>query len=153
VTNSYALAALLTLGYKGIVLSSEISKEQMEDMLAAFKKRYGFDAPVMIQVYGKERMMIMNHCPVNTLLKDGKRQNCHLCHEHTYILEGKDGSQSLLQGDAACHMCIYEPNAGNHIEDIPYFKELGIQAFECVFIDEPPAKIKEILSACQQSLN
>jgi hypothetical protein len=50
-------------------------------------------------------------------------------------------------------MCIYEPNAGNHIEDIPYFKELGIQAFECVFIDEPPAKIKEILSACQQSLN
>jgi putative protease len=153
VTNSYALAALLSLGYKGIVLTNEISYEQMENMLAAFKKRYGFDAPVMIQVYGKERMMIMNHCPVNTLLKDGKRQNCKLCHEHTYILEGKDGSQSLLQGDAACHMCLYEPNASSHIEDIPYFKELGVQAFECVFIDEQPAKIKEILSSVQQSLN
>jgi hypothetical protein len=50
-------------------------------------------------------------------------------------------------------MCIYEPSASNHIEDIPYFKQLGVNAFECVFIDEQPAKIKEILSDCQQSLN
>ena len=69
VTNSYAIAALLELGYEKVGLSDEMRLDQIEQTLDAFEARYEQKAPVIVCVYQKRRLMLMNHCPVNTLKK------------------------------------------------------------------------------------
>ncbi|MDO4663681.1 MAG: U32 family peptidase [Erysipelotrichaceae bacterium] len=144
ITNSYALAALLELGYQGAVLSGELSDTGRADLLAAFKSRYGFDAPVIYTIYEKPRLMIMKHCPVNTALKDGKRKNCALCRQHQYSLKGKDGKLAYLYGNVDCNMQIFDEDAIDQIDQIPAFKQQGIHAFRMIFSVENQAQTKAI---------
>lgn len=149
VTNSYAIACLLRLGFSCIELSLECKDKDIQAMLTGFKERYGFEAPVMVYLYGKRRLMIMNHCVVNTALKDGQRKNCALCHRHSFYLKGKDQKEYLLEGDAKCHMCIFEKEAWNDLDKIAYYKQLGIQNFHLFFLREDALKKAKILKEFQ----
>ena len=93
--------------------------------------------------------MIMNHCVVNTALKDGQRKNCALCHMHSFYLKGKDQKEYLLEGDAKCHMCIFEKEAWNALDKIAYYKQLGIQNFHLFFLREDALKKAKILQEFQ----
>lgn len=136
ITNSYALAALLELGYQGAVLSGELSEQGRKDLLKQFEARYGFKAPVMMTVYEKPRLMVMNHCPVNTLKKDGQRQNCSLCRTNQYTLKGKDGKRAILYGNVDCQMQLFDETPQDRLEDIPSLKQEGIEAFRFVLTNE-----------------
>lgn len=149
VTNSYAIACLLKLGFSCVELSLECKDADLKAMLTGFKKRYGFDAPVMSYVYGKRRLMIMNHCVINTALRDGQRKNCTLCHTHTFCLKGKDQKEYFLEGNAKCHMCIFEEKAWNGLDKIAYYKKLGIQNFHLFFLREDALKKVKILKEFQ----
>ncbi len=149
VTNSYAIACLLKLGFSCVELSLECKDADLKAMLTGFKKRYGFDAPVMSYVYGKRRLMIMNHCVINTALRDGQRKNCTLCHTHTFCLKGKDQKEYFLEGNAKCHMCIFEKEAWNGLDKIAYYKKLGIQNFHLFFLREDALKKVKILKEFQ----
>lgn len=144
ITNSYALAALLELGYQGAVLSGELSEKGRKEMLEAFKKRYGFEAPVMMTIYEKPRLMLMNHCPVNTAQKDGKRQNCALCRTNQYTLKGKDGKRALLYGNVDCQMQLFDENPINRIDEIAQLEKEGIHAFRLAFSTENAQETKAI---------
>lgn len=100
-TNHWAVYALLEMGYGSVVLSIECDLEQIKAILA-----HGVPAKVPIDFL--PRLMHMNHCPVNTALRDGSRKNCQLCHQHRYELLGKDGSKVLLEGDRACRMQVFD---------------------------------------------
>ena len=136
ITNSYALACLLHLGFQGAILSLECKDQDIEDLMKAFCARYGFTAPVMVTLYGKRRLMIMKHCVINTLCKDGKRTNCALCHTHTFVLQGKDGQKYRLMGDAHCHMCIFENEAYNALSKREVYQKMGVPGFAVFFLDE-----------------
>lgn len=69
VTNSWAIAALLEMGYQQVVLSDENKLENISNIMNSFKERYGFDAPVLVCIYQHRRLMTMNHCVINTALK------------------------------------------------------------------------------------
>lgn len=144
ITNSYALAALLELGYQGAVLSGELSKSGRVDLLAAFKSRYGFDAPVIYTVYEKPRLMVMKHCPVNTALKDGQRKNCALCRQHQYSLKGKDGKLAYLYGNVDCNMQIFDEDAIDCIDQIDQLQQQGIHAFRIVLSVENKSQSQAI---------
>lgn len=144
ITNSYALAALLELGYQGAVLSGELSKSGREDLLAAFKSRYGFDAPVIYTVYEKPRLMVMKHCPVNTALKDGQRKHCALCRQHQYSLKGKDGKLAYLYGNVDCNMQIFDEDAIDCIDQIDQLQQQGIHAFRIVLSVENKSQSQAI---------
>lgn len=145
ITNSYALAALLEAGYQGAVLSEEMSAENRRALLENFRARYGFAAPVVQTVYEKPRLMIMNHCPVNTALADGSRTHCARCHLKRYELQGKDGRKVWLKGNPACQMELFDETADNKIGLLPDYAAEGIQAFRLVFTDESPKRTEEIL--------
>ena len=136
ITNSYALACLLHLGFQGAILSLECKDQDIEDLMKAFCTRYGFTAPVMVTLYGKRRLMIMKHCVINTLCKDGKRRNCALCHTHTFVLQGKDGQKYRLMGDAHCHMCVFENEAYNALSKREVYQKMGVPGFAVFFLDE-----------------
>ena len=144
VTNSYALACLLTLGYRGAMISLECSFEQTKALIEAFEKRYQTSAPVSVWIYGKRRLMLMNHCVVNTVCKDGKREKCALCHQHRFTLKGKDGKIYRLLGDAKCHMGIFESQAYDAIDKIAQYRQIGVCHFHVFFLDEGPEKRAEI---------
>lgn len=152
ITNSYALAALLEAGYQGAVLSEEMSAENRRALLKNFRARYGFAAPVVQTVYEKPRLMIMNHCPVNTALADGSRKNCARCHLKRYELQGKDGRKVWLKGNPACQMELFDETADNRIQSLPEYEAEGIQAFRLVFTDESAKKTQEIFQSYTQVL-
>lgn len=136
VVNSYAVAALLSLGYEKIGISEEANLDQVEMLVRAFSARYHQPAPVIVCVYQKKRLMLMNHCPINTLLKDGKRSGCRLCHEHVYELEGTDGTSVLCLGDSACRMRLFDSKTSERLEWVRILKKTGINGFLCVFVNE-----------------
>ena len=147
VSNSYGVAALLEMGYENVVLSDECDFNQIKDLMSAFKNRYHFDAPVYKTLYQKRRLMTMNHCPVNTALKDGKRKGCSLCHSHTYQLVGLDKKKCFCIGDKDCHMCLYDVNAENEIENKKDYESLQIQHFRFVFTNETKDDVERVFKA------
>lgn len=54
VVNSYAVAALLSLGYEKIGISEEANLDQVEMLVRAFSARYHQPAPVIVCVYQKK---------------------------------------------------------------------------------------------------
>lgn len=147
VSNSYAVAAILEMGYESCVLSDECDKYQVETLMTAFLNRYHFEAPVYKTLYQKRRLMTMNHCPVNTALKDGKRVNCGLCHSHRYELEGLDGKRVFLLGDKDCHMRLYDVNVTDEIQNRKEYESYGIKHFRFVFTDENVEEVKSAFRA------
>lgn len=151
VSNSYAIAALIEAGYEGAVLSEEMSEENRKAMMDAFKKRYGFEAPVIQTVYEKPRLMIMNHCPVNTLLEDGTRTNCSRCHQKKYELLGKDGKKVWMLGNPICQMELFDEEPIDKMDRIPQYEEDGIHAFRLVFSDENASRTASVLEEFKAS--
>ena len=147
VSNSYAVAAILEMGYESCVLSDECDKYQVEALMTAFLNRYHFEAPVYKTLYQKRRLMTMNYCPVNTALKDGKRVNCGLCHSHRYELEGLDGKRVFLLGDKDCHMRLYDVNVTDEIQNRKDYESYGIKHFRFVFTDENEEEVKSAFRA------
>ncbi len=152
ITNSYALAALLELGYEGAVLSYELSDQGRKDLLQNFKARYGFDAPVMQTVYEKPRLMLMKHCPVNTAIKDGTRTNCSLCRQNRYTLKGKDGKKAILYGNPDCRMQVFDEHPVDTIAEIPDYKADGIESFRIVLTDETADEAAKIRQEFKEQL-
>lgn len=146
VTNSYAVACLLQMGFKMVEASLECKDSDLEALMEAFEKRYGFKAPLMVWLYGKRRLMIMNHCVINTALKDGRRKDCALCHQHRFLLKGKDQKEYSLQGDAHCHMCVFESKAMQAFLKIALYQKMGIERFHLFFLDETSDQRVKILS-------
>ena len=147
VSNSYAVAAILEMGYESCVLSDECDKYQVEALMTAFLNRYHFEAPVYKTLYQKRRLMTMNYCPVNTALKDGKRVNCGLCHSHRYELAGLDGKRVFLLGDKDCHMRLYDVNVTDEIQNRKDYESYGIKHFRFVFTDENEEEVKSAFRA------
>ena len=73
VTNSETLRILSNLGCGSVTLSREMSKQDILDLPANI-------CELILPVYGRTRLMLLNHCPMRTALglKAGREQ-CELC--------------------------------------------------------------------------
>lgn len=129
ITNAYAILGALEMGYQAVLVSEEVSNAQCEMLCASFKELTGKQPPLIKMIYGHRRVMIMNHCPVNTNLSDGQRKNCSLCHHNQYSLKGLDGTKILLEGNEKCQMELFEHEPINRIEQVSMYKKMGIQAY------------------------
>lgn len=147
VTNSYAVAALLEMGYEACVLSDECNFIQVEMLMKAFDSRYGFHAPVLRTLYQKRRLMTMNYCPVNTQLKDGCRKKCGLCHQRHYEIEGMDGVRVFCLGDKECRMRLFDVHETNEMNQKDKYREIGIEHFRLVFTNENRDDIERLFKS------
>lgn len=145
ITNSYALAALLEMGYQGAVVSEETSEEELKELVRSFQERYGQPAPLIKKVYEHPRLMLMQHCPVNTALRDGSRSACALCRTHRYELEGKDGRKARLYGSPDCQMRLYDETATDEIDRISQYRKMGIDAFDLVLTTEDGTESQKLI--------
>ncbi len=151
IVNSYAIAACLEMGYKSVTMSDECDVDASIHVAHTFYERYGVYAPIIKKVYHKQRYMIMQHCPVNTLLKDGQRKGCALCHQHRFELENGDVRMTCI-GDANCNMRLYAQNPSNVIDEVPRLLECGIKSFYVEFIDEKKSEKNHICDSLKAYL-
>ena len=147
VANSYAIAALLELGYECIGLSEELDLDQTRQLMDAFEKRYHQNAPVFVTIYQKRRMMIMQHCPINTIEKDGTRTHCAQCKMHSYTLKGKDGRRVICLGDSLCNMRLFDEDPTDLLSDLEVYKSMNISSFYVNFVNETKDERIRVLQA------
>lgn len=107
-TNSYAAAFLFAQGVKGIILSNECSEEQVRQIKKAFRERYGSEGAFITYGYGREELMLMEHCVIHTCLKDQRAKHCGLCRQNDYFLEDKKHHRYLLYGDEDCRIHLLD---------------------------------------------
>ncbi|MBB5182847.1 peptidase U32 family protein [Catenisphaera adipataccumulans] len=144
VSNSYAAAACLEMGYTSVLIGPECDRAASLKMIKAFRERYHDVSCLVKTVYHTRRFMIMKHCPINTYFKDGQRKHCALCHEHTMKLVGLDGQKVVCSGDAQCWMRLFEDQPVDEIEDVPMYKKAGLCQFRIDFFNEKEAEIEKI---------
>lgn len=73
VMNGEAIKMLMHLGCESVTLSRELSKKEILDLPAGL-------CELILPVYGRARLMLLNHCPARTQLglRDGREQ-CEMC--------------------------------------------------------------------------
>ena len=73
--NGEALRLLSSLGCKSVTLSRELSQQEILDLPTDI-------CSLILPVYGRARLMVLNHCPMRTQLglKTG-REHCDLCRQ------------------------------------------------------------------------
>ena len=109
VTNSYAAAFLFSYGVKGIVLSTECTSFQRQELIRVFHQRYGVAGSFLSYGYGREELMVMEYCPINTCLFAQGKGACQLCKkENAYVLEDLHHRRYPLYGDEDCRMHIMD---------------------------------------------
>lgn len=146
VCNSYGVAAIQKMGFDSVILSDEMNTEQIIALMQAYQKRYQVNAPVIVTIYQHRRLMIMRHCPINMALKDGKRENCALCHQKNYSLEGKDGRRYSLRGNHDCFMQIFDQKITDNRQNRMELEEVGIHSFFIRFLDERKEEKESLIS-------
>ena len=73
VMNGEAVRMLRALGCKSVTLSRELSRREAEELPMGI-------CELILPVYGRARLMLLNHCPMRTRLGlDAGREQCALC--------------------------------------------------------------------------
>lgn len=138
VTNSYAAAFLFSHGVQGIVVSSELSKEEYQQLKQGFWERYGKEGNFIVFAYGREELMISEYCVIQACYGKTKK-NCGLCRgKARYYLQDIQGHRYPLVQDEACRMHLLEDEA---VDAISMYQG---ESLLLTFYDETIAQINEI---------
>ncbi|MBP3853518.1 MAG: hypothetical protein J6D18_03000, partial [Erysipelotrichaceae bacterium] len=141
----------LEMGYSHVLVSEECSDRQILQMGNNFYRQTSQAAPLIKRIYGRRRMMIMKHCPINTNLSDGQRKHCSLCHRDRYELVC-DSFRLYCRGNQECMMELYEEKPVDRIAKIPMYQEQGIKAFFIDFLDETEQEKEKIRMRCKEAM-
>ncbi|MGL5977876.1 MAG: peptidase U32 family protein [Erysipelotrichaceae bacterium] len=140
VTNAHSLSMLHREGMPLVILSKECDLAQISQMM---QKQVG--ANVGIVLYDYPELMIMEYCPINTVLRDDDKHNCVLCKQNrTYHLEDIHGASFLLQGDDDCMMHIASTKVHDRRQELSTLLELGVRNFVLRFQKESDTQMRDI---------
>lgn len=144
VTNSYAAAFLFAHGIQGIVVSSELSPVEFQQLKDGFQTRYGIKGNFIVPAYGKEELMISEYCAIQACYGKTKK-NCGICKgKASFYLEDVQGHQYPLYQDEDCRMHILDEQAVDQITS--YQEESILLSFANETQDEVQRICKKALS-------
>ena len=89
VTNSFAYEFLKRLGFKKIILSTELSNDQINNLIKAYKERNNIDIKPYVLVFGRRTLMYIKVNP----FKDYVKKN------HKYILNDGKNDFNIIFND------------------------------------------------------
>ncbi len=123
VMNSEAIGLLSHLGYEAVTLSRELKGSLIHDLPKD-------QAALILPVYGRTRLMVLNHCPMRTVkgLQQGK-EHCNLCHQGcgaggTFLTDRMGEQYPLLpiHLEGKCLVQLYAPgplNLSSQLREYP----------------------------------
>jgi putative protease len=149
VMNQHSAARLFSLGARRIVLSVELTTEEMGDVVAPWNGA-GFD----VLLYGRPEGMTIEHCVLSAAF-DREPTTCRdLCvQKHTNVtLTDPAGYDFAVATDSACRNRLLHSRPIEGSEYVPRLWAAGIRGFQLVF-NVPTDPIGDIVSRYRRLLD
>lgn len=144
VNNHIAAALLSNLGVNRITLSSELNKEQINNLVDNYIKTYQKNPNFELMVYGRQKIMHSLYCPLKRLGMCGK------CKEGHYALKDEYESFPLLFNDD-CTIHLLNSKTLNLLDDINYIN--NINYFRLSFTNETKEEMENIINIALDKIN
>ncbi|QCX32928.1 U32 family peptidase [Caloramator sp. E03] len=142
--NSYALE---TFKNSGCLISNELNLKQIKDLISKTKQN------VLVNVYGRTKLMVSRQCIVGSSLGDGKEGCNALCKNKIHYLKDRKGEVFPVVTDYNCKSHIYNSKILCMIEHIKDIMELNASYFVIEFLDESPEDASLIVAAFKDGIN
>ncbi|MCQ2797551.1 MAG: U32 family peptidase [Bacilli bacterium] len=146
ITNSYALDLYFEFGFKEAIVSFEVDRSSLRDMMNDYRNRHGEFPNVGIMVYGKADAMIMKSCPIGTYFNN-KAKHCNRCHNHVYQLNDRMNCKYHMIGDKDCNIRILMDRPIYLLDKINELRDMNVSNFYLSFTDEDEDKCYDVLSS------
>lgn len=123
--NKEGIKALKNLGANTICLSSELNRNEIEDLT-----KDDYDMNFEYTIYSNEQMMILKYCLLSSVCE------CTNCKKQIYRLENEDKEDFYLYINENCNNIIYNSKKTFLIEEIEGLMDLNINTFRLEFLYE-----------------
>ncbi len=150
ITNSYALDAFYSLGFKECILSLELDKRSLKLMIDDFKNRHDYYPRTGIIGYGYISLMIMRSCPIGTAYNN-RKLHCQKCHQDKYYLRDRMKVDFPIYGDDDCNIHVLNSKPIYLLDKLDEIEELHISNVYLNFTfenEEDVTKLLENTYAC-----
>ena len=125
--NSYALDALYFLGFKEVIISSEVNYDSLKNLVNDYYDRHQCYPNISLIGYGYLEMMVMKSCPIGTYFKKEKL-HCSLCHQQNFYLVDKMNERYLIKGDKDCYTHIFSSKPLYLLDQLSKLSELHLSS-------------------------
>lgn len=143
VVNAESCHELYRLGAKRVTLSYEMNKNQIRELVDAYRDaNAGYPALEMI-VYGRAPLMFTKYCPLK------KMGQCGLCRSRSYEIKDEYGSFPIISHED-CTTTILNGKVLNLLDEMPTIS--GVEAFRLNFTIESKAEIAKVIKAAKAKL-
>jgi putative protease len=149
VMNQHSALQLLRLGARRLVLSVELTADEIRDVVAPWQGM-GFD----VFLYGRPEGMTIEHCVLSAAY-DREPTTCRdLCvQKHTNVtLTDPAGYDFAVATDSACRNRLLHSRPVEGSEYLPRLWQMGIRGYQLVF-NVPDEPIDEIVGAYRRLLD
>ena len=147
--NSYSLDLAYNLGINNVILSYELSKDSILNMMEEYKKRNYTYPKVSLPLYGKVDLMIMKSCPISNMYGINK-DHCNLCKKNKYYLKDRMNLKFDMIQDENCTTRILNSHTLYLLDKLKEVKEMNISSGVIYFTTENKYETKRI---CEDSFN
>ena len=147
--NELSVAWLLAKGATRVTASYDLSFEQLDDLLGAFRP-----GALEVVVHQHMPMFHMEHCVYCAFLSPGTdKTNCgRPCDTHDVRLRDRVGMDHPLSADVGCRNTLFNAVPQTAAEYLPRLVQRGARHLRVEFLDAPPATVARTLNLYRQAL-
>lgn len=128
----------------GALISPELNIKQIRDLAK------NTDNKTMLNIYGRQKLMVSRHCPVGSTLGDGTDKCDNLCENKVHYMKDRMGEEFPIYTDIFCKSHIYNSKVLCTIENIKDLISLDVDYFHLSFLDESLDEVKLIIDAYKE---
>lgn len=153
VTNHDSANVMFSRNAIGVCFSLESSLEECCEIQQQFYEEQGYYGNFIYPIYGREELMISQHCIINAQLLDSDKKHCTLCKQGEYALLDLKKHRYPIQCDDACRMHILNEHPRHRLGDIQQAKLAHITSFLLVFTKENKAQCRMVLKELGEEIS
>lgn len=125
VVNSYTVALLHSMGVNRVTLSHELTDNQIDDLVGAYKNRYNKNPNLELIIYGYQEMMVSKFKLLEMYKKTGN---------NFYLKDRYNKLYKVIEKNNL--MYIYNSSPLNNIEKSKFYYDLGINSLRINILDD-----------------
>jgi putative protease len=149
VSNHKTVRLFLDCGLQRVTASYDLNVQQMIDLL-----QNSDTSRVELVIHQHLPMFHTEHCVYCTFLSEGTdHTNCGTpCESSRISLKDRVGFSHPVRVDTGCRNTVYNAIDQSGAEYLEEFQKLGVGSYRIEFLEEEPARVKEVIALYRQAL-
>ncbi|WP_139491513.1 U32 family peptidase [Brevibacillus dissolubilis] len=149
IANHKTVDLFLSYGMERVTPSYDLNIQQMVDMLQKTDA-----SKTELVIHQHMPMFHTEHCVYCTFLSEGTDYtNCGVpCETSRISLQDRVGFSHPVRVDTGCRNTVYNAIDQSGAEYLPEFKKLGVGSYRVEFLEEEPARVKEVINLYRKAL-